>query len=230
MGTRLGGAAGVVALGAALALALVIALTNGGVDLEHGTYVFTEPANDYVDERLVLVQDGFVSDVWISDADRSMEYYGYTPRTPADAARSGDDDATVAREDDSVRQCWFVGTLDEHCTVFERIERLGDAQAARASAWAGLADGSYYLEGVSVTWDVGSSSHATVTNGVISPEASDTVLAGIDTSSLPAEHHDWVRYWVEGADEPFAICHDDPRTMDEEECWTWTEATNAKGA
>ena len=64
---------------------------NGRVDLEGGTYVFVEPATDYVDDNLVLVQDGFVTDVWISDADRENEYYGYTPTTPADAARFGDD-------------------------------------------------------------------------------------------------------------------------------------------
>lgn len=230
MGNRFGGVAGVVAMGAALALALVIALTNGRVDLERGTYVFTEPATDYVDENLVLVQDGFVTDVWISDADRENDYYGYTPTTPADAARLGDDGATVTREDDAIRQCWFVGTPDEHCTVFQGIEPLSAGRAARMSAWPGLADGSYYLEGVSVTWDTGSSSHATVTNGIITPETSDTSLAGIDTSSLPTEHGDWVRYWVHGADEPFALCHDDPRSMDEEACWTWTEATDAKGA
>ena len=229
MGARFGGVAGVAAITVALVIALAAALSFGRFDLATGTYTFTEPATDYVDESLVLVHDGYVTDVWISADNRVNEYYGYTPQTPATVLQLGDDTAALTRDGDTLRQCWFVGTEAEHCTMFEQIDRVSAGQARRMSAWSGLEDGSYYFEGISVTWDVGSNYRATVKDGVISAEPTATSLHGIDTSSLPTEDGDWVRYWEHGANEPFAICHDDPRSIDEEECWTWSPATAGEG-
>jgi|GEM_PF-3437568 len=229
MGSRFGGVAGVVAIAAALMLALWVAMGGRGIDYETGTYAFNEPATDFVDESRVLVQDGAVTDVWVSEADRAAENYGYTPQTPASALLAGDDSAVTTFTDDAVRQCWFVGTENEHCREFSNIRRLGAGAAAALGDWEGLADGEYYLTGVSVTWDIGSSTRATVANGVVTTSEA-SALTGLDMSSLPAANGDWVRYWVFGSAEPFAICHDDPRSYDEEECWTWTEATDTSGA
>jgi hypothetical protein len=217
MGNRFGGVAAVVAIGAALVLALGVVFTNaGGVDYAKGTYTFKQPATEYVDESIVLVQDGAVTDVWMSEADMTRNYYGYTPQTPATALQLGDDSAVTTRDGDTVRQCWFVGTESEHCVEFVDVTRLSGAEAARLSRWAGPADGEYVVHSQSVTWDEGSNSRVTITDGNYG------VLSG-------GHDRDTVRYWIRGANEPFAICHDDPRSYDEEECWTWSEATDAKG-
>ena len=229
METRVGGVAGVVAIATALALALAVTFMNpSGLDFATGTYTFTEPATEYVDDNLVLVQDGHVTDVWISEADRVSEYFGYTPATPASAFLAGDDSAVTTADDASVRQCWFVGTENEHCTAFADIRPLSAGEASTLAEWSGLKDGDFQMEGLSVTWDTGSPVHVTVDDGVIAAaDPASTVLLGVDTAHPP---DDWVRNWVDGADEPFALCHDDPLSSDEEECWTWSEITDARGA
>jgi len=82
MGNRFGGLAGTVALVAALALALGVVLTRGG-----DAFTFSVPKTNYEDEHGVLVQDGAVTDVWVSEADRANESYGYTPEIPATRTR-----------------------------------------------------------------------------------------------------------------------------------------------
>lgn len=207
MGSRWGGAAGATAIVAALVLAVGVAV-GGGIDYATGTYTFTEPATTYVDESIVLVQDGVVTDVWISDADRVNEYYGYTPQTPATAFQLGDDTAVTTVGGDTVRQCWFVNTESEHCTEFANVQPRSQSAAAKLSAWDGPEDGTYAVQSRSVTWGEGSSRTVVITDG------NRSVLSG-------GYERDVVRYWVRGADEPFAMCHDDPRSYDEEECWTW---------
>jgi len=232
METRFGGMAGVVAIAAALALALAVACSNAsGFDYATGTYTFTEPATDYVDENLVLVRDGVVTDVWISESDRTNEYFGYTPPTPASALLAGDDSAVTTVEDETVRQCWFVGTENEHCIVFADIRPVSAGTGSALADWGGLEDGDFHFDSVSVTWDIGSPVRVTVEDGVITAaDPANSVLLGLDTASPAAPNGDWVRYWIHGAVEPFAICHDDPRSVDEEECWTWSEVTDARGA
>lgn len=182
MGTRFGGAAGVVSIAAALLLALAVAMaTWGGLDLATGTYTFIRPATEHVDEARILVQHGAVTDVWISEGDRERNSFGFTPQSPNTALEMGDDSAVTTAEGSTIRQCWFAGSDGEHCAEFGDIKTV------------------------------------TVDGGDVS---------GI-TGSGP-QH--LVRYWVEGAGEPFAICYDDPNANDEETCWTWTEATGSSGA
>jgi len=222
MGGRFGGVAGAVALAAGLVLALWVAIGGRGIDLASGTYAFTQPATDYADAKRSLVQSGVVTDVWISEADRANQNFGYTPNTPAEVFAYPDESSTITTRGDSVSQCWFVGTADEHCTLFEDIERVSAVRAGSVSEWTGLEDGSYGLWTRSVTWEQGSSYVVEVENGVVQNAPSpDLDLPAIDTKQWGQPGSDWVLYWVNGAPEPFAACYDEVNTYDEEWCIEW---------
>jgi hypothetical protein len=227
MASRFGGVAGVIAIVAALVIALTLHIARGGaVDYAEGTYTFAVPATDYSEAKTVLVQDGVVTDVWISEAEAANQSFGYTPQTPAIAFESEDESSTVTQERGSVRQCWFVGTSDEHCTEFTDIEPLSAARAHQVSAWSGLADGTADLVSRSVTWEGGHTTRVSVQNGVIIDiEPHDGLINDLDTSSLESTGV-WVRYRLDGEADPFAICFDSRNASDEEVCYQWGTTAN----
>ncbi|MGC4175273.1 hypothetical protein [Demequina sp.] len=221
MGNRYGGVAGMVALGAALVLALGVALTRAGeLDYVTGTYTFVDPATEYSDASTVLVQNGVVTDVWISADEAAQEFFGYTPGTPADLLYEGNNTTIEAGENGEVTLCDHFSEGGENCDTFENIDQRSASAAARLSAWDGLADGTYRVDTRSVTWEVGSSHELDVKDRQI--PAVPSVMPAIDTNEWGNGESNWVTYWVDGADEPFAACFDDPISYDEEWCVAWT--------
>ena len=192
-----------------MAIATAIALSGCSSPAYEGdNYTFTMPATDYVDAKTAMVQDGVVTDIWISAADKDSESYGYTPEPPSAA----DPSKAVTEADGVVSVCHDPDVDPSNCTTYEDVRAISAANAALMAAWDGPADGTYAVTSRSVTWDESSVKTVTVTNGDLA-----TIAPG-----NPAFR---VRYWVEGAAEPFAACVDDPNSYDEESCYTWSTAT-----
>ena len=194
--------------GAAIALAGAITLSGcSSPAYESDNYTFTVPATDYVDAQTVLVQDGVVTDVWMSETDKQSESYGYTPRLPSAA----DPSEKITEADGLVTVCHNPDVDPSNCTVYEDVTAISATNAALMGAWDGPADGTYTVTSRSVTWEETSVKTVTVTSGDLATIA-------------PGNPEFRVRYWVDGAAEPFAVCTDDPNSYDEEGCYTWTPA------
>jgi len=219
MANRVGLAAIVVVCGS------LLAACTASLDLDNGTYSYAVPATDHMGEQRVLVQDGVVTDVWISEDGRELEYYGYTPRHPGQQVGSAGD-GTVTQTDSSITICWPPIDGEDHCSEWTQIAPLASGQARQMAAWDGIADGTYDFDTRSVTWDRSSRVTATIEDGAVTeanPQGADVPTPA--PSKWTSSGENWVRYWIHGASEPFAACFDDPNVYDEESCWTWTEAS-----
>lgn len=224
MASRFGGAAGIVAIAAALLIAFALPLAGGsGTDYANGTYSFVVPASDYADASTVLVQDGVVTDVWISKAAAAQQLFGYTPQTPADMLYEGNN-TEIAASGSGVTMCDRFDGGGENCNTFGEVRALSQGQARRISTWDGLPEGSADLLGRSVTWGLGDITRVSVDHAVIVDTAPhDGLINGLDTSALE-DTGVWVRYRVGGESDPFAICLDSPNASDEEVCYQWGTA------
>lgn len=216
MGTRLG----------ALAVATLVALLAGcspEVNYANGTYTFVTYANDSVDTSRVLVQSGVVTDVWISNAAAEGLHYGYTPLSPADMFYEGNHTAVRPGGDQSLTLCDTFDGGGEQCNSFGDVNAQTPGEARRASDWDGLEDGAYKVTYRNVWWEGSDTVQGEITNGVLtlsSPDSSQ--VDGLANDEWLTAHGDWVRYWVTGATEPFAVCYDISNGSDEETCYTWT--------
>jgi len=122
-----------------------------------------------------------------------------------------------------VAQVSFESTDDEHCTAYEGITPLSSHDAAELTAWEGLADGSYSVQTRSVTWEETSTYVLTVAGGRGTTDYEyGHWLGAANGGAEDAASGEWVRYWLQGEDAPFAVCHDDPDVYDEEGCYVWS--------